>query len=162
MREQARNPNRSRVVSLHVKARSYLQTLSGALMGPSTDEDGGSAGGRHKAWWASIKSGAGAAIFGKGWDPNVGRCVVGAGGNVGAESGGREVIPAWLLRGAPGGGCLWSSLPKLWNTSSGVPRHKIYCIRTRHTSENLQKKINKIMASLVFSGGWVGYYLIGQ
>lgn len=28
--------------------RFYLQTLGGALMGPSTDEDGGSAGGRHK------------------------------------------------------------------------------------------------------------------
>lgn len=82
-------------------------------MGPSTDEDGGSAGGRHKPWWASIKSGAGAAIFGKGWDPIVGRCVVGAGGSVGPESGGREGIPAWLLLGAPGGGCLWSSLPKL-------------------------------------------------
>lgn len=38
---------------------------------------------------------------------------MGAGGSVGPESGGREVIPAWLLLGAPGGGCLWSSLPKL-------------------------------------------------
>lgn len=36
------------VVSLHYKVRPYLQTLGGALTGPSTDEDGGSAGGRHK------------------------------------------------------------------------------------------------------------------
>lgn len=60
-----------------------------------------------------MKSGAGAAIFGKGWDPIVGRCVVGAGGSVVPESGGREVIPAWLFLGAPGDGCLWSSLPRL-------------------------------------------------
>lgn len=47
-REQARNPYMSRVVSSQGKARSYLQMLGGALMGPSTDEDGGSVGGRHK------------------------------------------------------------------------------------------------------------------
>lgn len=35
-------------LSLQDKVRSYLQTLGGALMGPSTEEDGGSAGGRHK------------------------------------------------------------------------------------------------------------------
>lgn len=38
---------------------------------------------------------------------------------------------------------------------------KIYCIRTLHNSENLQKK-NEMMASLVLSGGRAGYYLIGQ
>lgn len=48
VREQVRNPYMSRVVSLQNKTRSYLQTLGGALMGPSTDEDGGSVGGRHK------------------------------------------------------------------------------------------------------------------
>lgn len=84
------------------------------------EEAGGSAGGRHKPWWASIKSGAGAAIFGKGCDPMVGRCVVGAGGSVGPESGGREVSPAGPFLGAAGEGCLWSSLPRLWNTSSGA------------------------------------------
>lgn len=92
---------------------SHLQTLGGALTGPSAEEVGGSAGGRHKPWWASMKSGAGAAIFGKGWEPIVGRCVVGAGGRVGPESGGREVSPAGQLLGGAGAGCLWSSLPRL-------------------------------------------------
>lgn len=90
----------------------HLQTLGGALIGPSADEAGGSAGGRHKPWCAS-KSGAGAAIFGKGWDPIVGRCVVGAGGRVGPESGGREVSPVGPFLGVAGAGCLWSSLPRL-------------------------------------------------
>lgn len=96
----------------------YLQTLGGALMGPSTEEAGGSAGGRHSPWWASTKSGAGAAIFGKGCDPIAGRCVVGAGGRDGPESGGREVSPVELFLWVAGGGCLWSSLPRLWKTSS--------------------------------------------
>lgn len=38
----------SRTGGLMDEVRFYLQTLGGALMGPSTDEDGGSAGGRHK------------------------------------------------------------------------------------------------------------------
>lgn len=46
--ENERIPDMPRVVSLHYKVRPYLQTLGGALTGPSTDEDGGSAGGRHK------------------------------------------------------------------------------------------------------------------
>lgn len=91
----------------------YLQTLGGALTGPSAEEAGGSAGGRHRPWWASMKSGTGAAIFGKGCDPSVGRCVVGAGGRVGAESGGREVSPAGQFLGGAGAGGLWSSLPRL-------------------------------------------------
>lgn len=69
-----------------------------------------------------MKSGAVAAIFGKGWDPIVGRCVEGAGGSVGTESGGREAIPAGPFLGVPGEGCRWSSLPRLWNTSSGVDK----------------------------------------
>lgn len=93
--------------------RTYLQTLGGALTGPSVEEAGGSAGGRHKPWWASTKSGAGVAIFGKGCDPIVGRCVVGAGGRAGPESGGREVKPVEPFLGATGAGCLWSSLPRL-------------------------------------------------
>ena len=60
-----------------------------------------------------MKSGAGAAIFGKGWDPTVGRCVVGAGGSVVPESGGREVSPVGPFLGVTGEGCLWSSLPRL-------------------------------------------------
>lgn len=59
-----------------------------------------------------MKSGAGAAIFGKGCDPTVGRCV-GAGGNVGPDSGGRGVSPAEPFREVTEVGCLWSSLPKL-------------------------------------------------
>lgn len=47
---------------------------------------------------------------------------MGAGGSVGPESGGREVSPAGPFLGAAGEGCLWSSLPRLWNTSSGAHR----------------------------------------
>lgn len=47
MREPVRNPYMPRLVSLNGKIKIYLQTLGGALTGPSTDEDGGSAGERH-------------------------------------------------------------------------------------------------------------------
>lgn len=47
-RTSQNTPYTPRAVSLHYKVRLYLQTLGGALTGPSTDEDGGSAGGRHK------------------------------------------------------------------------------------------------------------------
>lgn len=60
-----------------------------------------------------MKPGAGAAIFGKGCDPMLGRCVVGAGGRAGPDSGGREVSPVGLFLGATGVGCLWSSFPRL-------------------------------------------------
>lgn len=91
----------------------YLQTLGGALTGPSVEDTGGSLGGRHRPGWASVKSGAVAAIFGKACKAIVGRCVVGAEGRVGPESGGREVSPVELLLELDEGGCLWSSLPRL-------------------------------------------------
>lgn len=60
-----------------------------------------------------MKSGVGVAIFGKGCDAIVGRCVAGVGGSVGPESGGRGVRPAEPFLGMVGGGCRWSSLTKL-------------------------------------------------
>lgn len=51
--------------------------------------------------------------MGKAGEVIVGRCVVGAGGRVGPDSGGREPRPVELLLGLEQGGCLWSSLPRL-------------------------------------------------
>lgn len=42
-----------------------------------------------------------------------GRCVVGAGGKAGPESGGREASPVEQFLKVGGLVCLWSSLPRL-------------------------------------------------
>lgn len=50
--------------------------------------------------------------------PILGRCVLGEEGCEVPLRGGRDVRLVGLFLGATGVGCLWSSLPKLWKTSS--------------------------------------------
>lgn len=50
--------------------------------------------------------------------PILGRCVLGEEGCKVPLRGGRDERLVGLFLGATGVGCLWSSLPKLWKTSS--------------------------------------------
>lgn len=65
-----------------------------------------------------MKVGVCVTVFEKDWVPILGRCVLGEEGCEVPLKGGRGARLVGLFLGGTGVGCLWSSLPKLWKTSS--------------------------------------------
>lgn len=104
-------------LKLRYTSRTNLHTLADALTELSAVTAGGAVEVGQSPEWGSIKPGAVEAVFGKGEVTRLGMWGAEAGDSGVGVRDGRDVKPVGLFLGATGVGCLWSSLPKLWNTS---------------------------------------------